>query len=91
MNVIISFTPNGMVPTKVSTPHVPVSVSEIVEDVHRATEIGITMVNLHARGDASGAPEWRADVYGQIIEASRRQAMSSAEIRGHLNLQPGDG
>ena len=29
--LIINFTPTGMVPTKAMTPHVPVSVAEIVE------------------------------------------------------------
>ncbi|RZV69970.1 MAG: 3-keto-5-aminohexanoate cleavage protein, partial [Candidatus Scalindua sp. AMX11] len=47
MNLIINFTPTGMIPTKEMTPHVPVTVSEIVEDVHQAVEIGITMVHLH--------------------------------------------
>ncbi|MBT8204388.1 MAG: 3-keto-5-aminohexanoate cleavage protein, partial [Eudoraea sp.] len=42
--LIINFTPTGMIPTKAMTPHVPVTVNEIVEDVHKACEIGITMV-----------------------------------------------
>ena len=47
--MIVNFTPTGMIPTKEMTAYVPVSVSEIVEDVHQASEIGITMVHLHAR------------------------------------------
>ena len=35
MNLIINFTPTGMIPTKDMTHHVPISVSEIVEDVHQ--------------------------------------------------------
>ena len=54
MNLIINFTPTGMIPTKKMTPHVPVSVSEIVEDVHEALEIGITLVHLHARDEYTG-------------------------------------
>ena len=65
-DLIISFAPTGMVPTKEMTPYVPVSVSEIVEDVHRACEIGITTVHLHAR-DESGRPTYKAEVYGDII------------------------
>ncbi len=56
MNLIINFTPTGMIPTKNMTSHVPVSVQEIVEEVHEAVEIGITMVHLHAR-DAQTAKE----------------------------------
>ena len=37
--LIVNFTPTGMVPTKASTPHVPVSPAEIVEQVHEADEI----------------------------------------------------
>ena len=66
-DLIISFAPTGMVPTQEITPYVPVSVSEIVEDVHRACEIGITKVHLHARDEISGEPTYKAEVYGDII------------------------
>lgn len=33
VKLIINFTPTGMIPTQEMTPHVPVSVSEIIEDV----------------------------------------------------------
>ena len=49
MDLIINFTPTEMIPTKEMTPHVPVTVKEIIEEVHRAVDIGITMVHLHAR------------------------------------------
>lgn len=71
MDLIINFTPTGMIPSKEMTPHVPVSPSEIAEDVHEATEIGITMVHLHARDEVTGAPTCEADVYGGIIEKIR--------------------
>lgn len=72
--LIVNFTPTGMIPTKAMTPHVPVSVPEIVEDVHRAVEIGITMVHLHARDEKTGEPTYRKELYGQIIEGIRRYA-----------------
>ncbi|MBN1822252.1 MAG: 3-keto-5-aminohexanoate cleavage protein [Prolixibacteraceae bacterium] len=72
MNLIINFTPTGMIPTKEMTPHVPVSVSEIVEDIHQAVEIGITMVHIHARDEKTGVPTYRAEVYGKIIEGIRK-------------------
>lgn len=71
MNLIINFTPTGMIPTKEMTPHVPISVSEIVEDVHQAIETGITMVHLHAR-DENGKPTYKNEVYGKIIEGVRK-------------------
>ncbi len=74
MNLIINFAPTGMLPTKALNPHVPISVSEIVEDVHEACEIGITMVHLHARDDRTGNPTYRAEVYRDIIEKIRKFA-----------------
>lgn len=70
MNVVLNLTPTGMVPTRAMTPHVPLSVDEIVDDVRRCWEIGITMVHLHAR-DSKGRPTHQAEVYGRIIEGIR--------------------
>ncbi len=71
---ILNFTPTGMIPTKEMTPYVPISVSEIVEDVHKASEIGITMVHLHARHAVTGKPIYHKEVYGQIVEGIRKFA-----------------
>jgi uncharacterized protein (DUF849 family) len=71
VDLIVNFTPTGMIPTKEMTPHVPVAVSEIVADVHRALEIGITMVHLHARDEATGEPTYRSAVYERIIAGIR--------------------
>lgn len=70
--VILNFTPTGMIPTKKMTPFVPVSVSEIVEEVHLASEIGITMVHLHARDPISQVPTYKKDIYAKIIEGIRK-------------------
>ncbi len=72
--LIINFTPTGMIPTKDMTSHVPISVSEIIEDVHRATEIGITMVHLHAREAESGISTYKKELYGKIIDGIRKYA-----------------
>jgi len=71
MDLIINFTPTGMIPTKEMTPHVPITVEEIVEDVQTAVEIGITMIHLHARDKFTGKPSYRAEVYGEIISGIR--------------------
>ena len=60
-----------MLPTRDMTPHVPITVQEIVEDVHRAVEIGISMVHLHARDETTGAPTYAAEVYASIIAGIR--------------------
>ncbi|MEJ2647785.1 MAG: 3-keto-5-aminohexanoate cleavage protein [Sedimentisphaerales bacterium] len=69
-DLIINFAPTGMIPTKEKTPYVPVTAEEIIEDVHKALEIGITMVHLHARGE-DGKSTYKADVFGNIITGIR--------------------
>jgi 3-oxoadipate:acetyl-CoA acetyltransferase len=72
LEIIVNFTPTGMIPTKQMTPHIPIYVSEIVEDVHQAVEMGITMVHLHVRDQTTGAPTHNAELYGRIISGIRR-------------------
>jgi len=72
MDLIINFTPTGMIPTKEMTPHVPISVSEIIDDVHAAWETGITMVHLHAREKHTGEPTYKTEIYRDIIEGIRK-------------------
>ena len=74
MNCIINFTPTGMIPTRASTPHVPLAVPEIIEQVLEANDTGISMVHLHARDPLSGAPTYKAEVYADIIAGIRRYA-----------------
>jgi len=69
--LIIDFTPTGMIPTKSMTSHVPVSVSEIIEDIYSAWELGITKVHLHARDPRTGNPTYKKDIYAAIIEGIR--------------------
>jgi uncharacterized protein (DUF849 family) len=73
-NLIINFTPTGMIPTKGITPHVPETASEIIEDVHKVSEIGITMVHLHARDEITGIPTYKKEIYAEIIEGIRKYA-----------------
>lgn len=71
LDLIINFAPTGMIPTKEMTPHVPVTPSEIIEQVHEANEIGITLVHLHAR-DENGIPTYKKSIYQEIIEGVRK-------------------
>jgi uncharacterized protein (DUF849 family) len=73
-SLIIDFTPTGMIPTKELTPHVPISVSEIIEDIHAATELGITKVHLHARDPLTELPTYKKEIYAEIISGIRKFA-----------------
>lgn len=69
-DLIVNFTPTGMVPTKAMNPHVPISVQEIIEEVHQAYELGITIAHLHAR-DEEGEPTYKREVYAKIMTGVR--------------------
>ena len=99
--LIINFCPTGMVPTKAHTTHVPVQANEIIEQVHAANELGITVAHLHAR-DESSRPTHRKEAYFEIVEGLRKHCpdllictslsgrmVSDASLRGEvLALQP---
>jgi uncharacterized protein (DUF849 family) len=69
--IIVNFTPTGMVPTRAMTPHVPITPDEIIEQVHEAYELGITVVHLHAR-DQHEVPTWDPKIYQRIFEGVRK-------------------
>ena len=70
--VPIVLAPTGMIPTKAMTPHVPITPSEIADDVSGAVALGISAVHIHARDD-DGAPTWQRDVYADIITRIRER------------------
>jgi len=69
--LIINLCPTGMIPTKEMTPNVPIEPREIIEDVLKCAEIGITMVHLHAR-DKAGVPTYDPDIYAEILRGIRK-------------------
>lgn len=69
--LIINVCLTGNVLDKQRSPHLPVSVDEIVEDAGRVVEAGATMLHVHARDD-QGASTWQPERYGRIFEAVRR-------------------
>ena len=60
-----------MVPTRHQTPYVPVQVQQIVEEVHAAYEVGITIAHLHAR-NADESPCSNPEIYRAIMEGIRK-------------------
>ncbi len=69
MKKIINYCPTGTQPT-VENSLAPLYADKIIEDVHQANEIGITLVHVHARvGDAN---HYEAEKYAPIIEGIRK-------------------
>lgn len=69
---ILNFCPTGMLPTKQMNPHTPISVSEIIEDVLMAAELGASIAHLHARDARTGEPTCNLDTFAAMIEGIRQ-------------------
>jgi 3-keto-5-aminohexanoate cleavage enzyme len=73
-DLIINFTPTGMIPTKADNRHVPITPNEIIDDVKQAYDLGISMVHLHARDSQSQQPTYKKEVYAKIVSGIRNFA-----------------
>lgn len=72
--LIVNFTPTGMLMRKENTPHIPISPQEIILDVKKAYEIGISSVHLHARNQNNEDPCYEKEVFQEIILGIREFA-----------------
>ena len=70
-DLIINFSPTGLIPTKDMTSRVPVAPDEIVEQVLQVAAMGANMVHLHAREPETGLPTYKKEVYAEIIRGLR--------------------
>ena len=65
--LIVNFTPTGMLMRKKDTPFIPITAEEIIEDVRKACEIGISCVHLHPRDPRTEDPVWEKRYFEEII------------------------
>jgi 3-keto-5-aminohexanoate cleavage enzyme len=68
---IINFTPTGTQPTRDNS-LAPLIPSEIIEVVHEAFELGISIVHLHARDEDTLKNTYKKEVYQKIIEGLKK-------------------
>jgi uncharacterized protein (DUF849 family) len=71
MEKIINFTPTGTQPTRENS-YAPLLPNEIIDTVHEANEIGISMVHLHARDEDNLKNTYKKEVYQKIIEGIKK-------------------
>jgi uncharacterized protein (DUF849 family) len=73
MNVkkIINFTPTGT-QTNRENSFAPLTPNEIIEEVHNAYELGITVTHIHARDPKDLSNTYKKEVYGEIITGIRK-------------------
>lgn len=68
--LIINLAPTGMVPSRLDSPHVPLTPDEVAADVRRCADLGVSIVHLHPR-DEAGLPSQDPAVFGTFIQAVR--------------------
>jgi uncharacterized protein (DUF849 family) len=71
MKKIINFTPTGTQTTR-SNSFAPLTPNEIIDSVHEANEIGISIVHLHARDEVTLENTYKKEVYQRIIEGIKK-------------------
>jgi 3-oxoadipate:acetyl-CoA acetyltransferase len=74
-DLIVNFTPTGMVPTTAHTPFVPVEPAQIIEEALEAVGLGASMVHLHARNADQTPSSDQAD-FAVLIDGIRRHDKS---------------
>jgi len=71
MKKIINFTPTGTQTTR-NNSFAPLLPNEIIEEVHMANELGISIVHLHARDEETLTNTYKKEVYQKIIEGIKK-------------------
>lgn len=71
MNKIINFTPTGTQTTRENS-FAPLLPNEIIEEVHQAYELGITLTHIHARDTKDFSNTYKKSEYSKIIEGIRK-------------------
>lgn len=66
-NKIINFTPTGTQTTRENS-FAPLLPNEIIEEVHEAYELGITLTHIHARDLITLENTYKKEVYSEIID-----------------------
>ena len=67
---LINFCPTGAVNGKDQSPHLPITVDEIIEDCRQALVLGAHLLHLHAR-DQEGQQSSDPGIYRELIEGVR--------------------
>jgi 3-keto-5-aminohexanoate cleavage enzyme len=71
MKKIINFTPTGTQTTRDNS-LAPLTPNEIIESVHEANEVGISIVHLHSRDEVTLENTYKKESYQKIIEGIKK-------------------
>lgn len=70
--ILLNLCPTGIVPTRAMNDAVPLSPTEIAQDVYECYQLGVQMVHIHAR-DENEENTMDKDRYGEIIAKIREK------------------
>lgn len=70
-NKIINFAPTGTQTTRHNS-FAPLTSSEIIEEVHQAYELGITLTHIHARDGVDYENTYKKEIYQKTIEGIKK-------------------
>ena len=70
--LIITLALTGNVPTKKMNPNVPISVTEICDEIEKCCELGVSVAHIHAR-DENGMPSHSRKIYKDILDEIKRR------------------
>jgi 3-keto-5-aminohexanoate cleavage enzyme len=71
MKKIINFTPTGTQTTRGNS-LAPLLPNEIIEEVHQANELGISVIHLHVRDEVTLENTYKKETYQKIIEGIKK-------------------
>jgi uncharacterized protein (DUF849 family) len=71
--VIISAAITGAIHTPSMSPHLPVTAAQIADAAVAAAQAGAAIVHLHARDEATGAPDQTAEAFGRFLPSIRQR------------------
>ncbi|WP_025322828.1 BKACE family enzyme [Deferrisoma camini] len=77
--LVITIAPTGSIPTRDTTPHVPITPEEIVADCVRCVEAGASVCHVHVR-EPDGRPSTRFDLFRQVAEGLRARTDAVLQI-----------
>lgn len=70
-NKIVNFVPTGTQTTRLNS-LAPLTSSEIIDEVHQAYELGITLTHIHARDEKDFTNSYKKEIYQKTIEGIRK-------------------
>lgn len=89
--LIITAAVTGSGPSRTQNPNLPHTPAEIAAEALRCWRAGAAVVHVHVRDPESGAPDFRRDLFGEVVERIRAESDMLVNLTtSGFNLQGDD-